>query len=244
MGIPLRRYCYLVLLLPFLYILIFLCSQLYYIVSNPVTSSQTKNFDEEFTLSLNRSSLSINVIRLFNHYQYSSNTNQLIQLNDCIFKRMSQIIYCIFSSKSIISDDYMYNAVTSRWNWKISCSLADGVIREFSANQIIPDNSKHSLVVEFPLFSLHFQDSLSILSDLITTQASNGVDLTLIIFKAAILLKHLGSFTQAIEYLEFLIDDPPEVRFTCAIPFAFIMPFKCICYIFVRVMVGLIYLHF
>ena len=58
-----------------------------------------------------------------------------------------------------------------------------------------------------------FQDSLSILSDLISAQASNGVDLTLIIFRAAILLKHMGSFPQAIEYLDFLVDDPPEVTY-------------------------------
>jgi tetratricopeptide (TPR) repeat protein len=54
-----------------------------------------------------------------------------------------------------------------------------------------------------------FQDSLTLLSDLITTQASNGVDLSYIIFKAAVLLKHIGENKQAIEYLEYLQEDPP-----------------------------------
>ncbi len=53
------------------------------------------------------------------------------------------------------------------------------------------------------------QDSLTLLSDLISAQASNGVDLSYIIFKAAVLLKHIGEHKQAIEYLEYLQDDPP-----------------------------------
>lgn len=54
-----------------------------------------------------------------------------------------------------------------------------------------------------------YQDSLALLSDLITDQAVE-VDLNYIIFKAAILLKHIGTnIDQAIEYLEFVMDDPP-----------------------------------
>lgn len=54
-----------------------------------------------------------------------------------------------------------------------------------------------------------FQDALAILSDLITAQAVE-VDLSHVIFKAAVVLKHIGSNNaQAIEYLEFLMDDPP-----------------------------------
>ena len=53
------------------------------------------------------------------------------------------------------------------------------------------------------------QDAISILSDLITAQASNGVDLSFIILRAAVLIKHMGGTDQAIEYLEFLQDDPP-----------------------------------
>jgi tetratricopeptide (TPR) repeat protein len=54
-----------------------------------------------------------------------------------------------------------------------------------------------------------FQASLALLSDLIAVQAMDGVDLSFIIFKAAILLKHVGQFKQSIEYLEFILDDPP-----------------------------------
>lgn len=54
-----------------------------------------------------------------------------------------------------------------------------------------------------------FEDALTLLSDLITIQASDGVDLSYIIFKAAILLRHIGHVKQSIEYLEFLQDDPP-----------------------------------
>lgn len=53
-------------------------------------------------------------------------------------------------------------------------------------------------------------DALAIYSELITVQAMDcGVEYTYIIFQAAILLKHIGQNAQAIEYLEFLIDDPP-----------------------------------
>lgn len=54
-----------------------------------------------------------------------------------------------------------------------------------------------------------YQDTLTILSDLITMQATDGVDLSYIIFKAAILLRHVGHVKQSIEYLEFVFDDPP-----------------------------------
>lgn len=53
-----------------------------------------------------------------------------------------------------------------------------------------------------------YQDALAILSDLITAQAMD-VDLTYVIFRAAVLLSHIGGYTQAIEYLEFLLDEPP-----------------------------------
>ena len=53
------------------------------------------------------------------------------------------------------------------------------------------------------------QEAVAILSELIALQAMDGVELTFIILKAAILLKHLGNHDQAIEYLEFLLDDPP-----------------------------------
>lgn len=54
-----------------------------------------------------------------------------------------------------------------------------------------------------------FQASLTILSELIAAQAIDKVDLSYIIFKAAILLKHVGQAKQSIEYLEFILDDPP-----------------------------------
>lgn len=57
-----------------------------------------------------------------------------------------------------------------------------------------------------------FQESLSILSDLITDQAMNeemGIDLSYIVFKASVLLQHTDNTKQSIEYLEFLLDDPP-----------------------------------
>ena len=54
-----------------------------------------------------------------------------------------------------------------------------------------------------------FQPALALLSDLIAIQATNQVDLSFIIFKAAVLLKHVGQPKQCIEYLEFIMDDPP-----------------------------------
>lgn len=54
-----------------------------------------------------------------------------------------------------------------------------------------------------------YTGALSLLSDLISQQAMDGVDLSYIILKAALLLKHIGQVKQALEYLEFLLDDPP-----------------------------------
>jgi tetratricopeptide (TPR) repeat protein len=53
------------------------------------------------------------------------------------------------------------------------------------------------------------QEAIALQSELIALQAMDGVDLTFIILKAAVILKHLGNHDQAIEYLEFLLDDPP-----------------------------------
>lgn len=53
-------------------------------------------------------------------------------------------------------------------------------------------------------------ESLAILSDLITAEADESVELAYIIFKAAVILKRLGQTGQALEYLEFLQDDPPR----------------------------------
>jgi hypothetical protein len=52
---------------------------------------------------------------------------------------------------------------------------------------------------------------LAILSDLIAVQAVDGVDLSYVILKAAVILKHLGpsKHKQCLEYLEYLLDDPP-----------------------------------
>ena len=53
-------------------------------------------------------------------------------------------------------------------------------------------------------------ESLGILSDLIAAQTPD-LDLTVVIFKAAVLLMYIGgNNVQAIEYLEFLTDEPPE----------------------------------
>jgi len=56
-----------------------------------------------------------------------------------------------------------------------------------------------------------FQDALTIFSELISEQATD-VDLSYVIFKAAVLLKQIGENKQAIEYLEFLQDDPPVTQ--------------------------------
>lgn len=54
------------------------------------------------------------------------------------------------------------------------------------------------------------KEALAIFSELITVQAMDaGMEYMCIIFHAAVLLKHIGQNAQAIEYLEFLIDDPP-----------------------------------
>lgn len=53
-----------------------------------------------------------------------------------------------------------------------------------------------------------YQEALALYSDLITMQAMD-VEITHIIMRAAVLLKHIGGYQQAIEYLEFLVDDPP-----------------------------------
>jgi tetratricopeptide (TPR) repeat protein len=54
-----------------------------------------------------------------------------------------------------------------------------------------------------------FQEALTLLSEIISEQATDGIDFSYVIFKAAVLLKQLGENKQAIEYLEFLQDDLP-----------------------------------
>jgi len=54
------------------------------------------------------------------------------------------------------------------------------------------------------------QEGLAVLSDLISAQAMDGVDLSYIIFKAAVLVKYLNGHNQAIEYLDYVVDEPPE----------------------------------
>ncbi len=57
------------------------------------------------------------------------------------------------------------------------------------------------------------QEALQVYSDLIAAQAMDtGVDLTFVIMKASLLLKHVGNHAQAVEYLEFLLDEPPETE--------------------------------
>jgi tetratricopeptide (TPR) repeat protein len=69
-----------------------------------------------------------------------------------------------------------------------------------------------------------FQDSLSLLSDLIAAQAVEGIDFNFVIFKAAVMLKHLGQHKQAIEYLEYIEDDPPvEAGYTKTHVLAFLI---------------------
>jgi hypothetical protein len=51
-------------------------------------------------------------------------------------------------------------------------------------------------------------EALALYSELIVAQSSH-VDLRLVIFRAAVLLKHIGSTAQAMEYLEYLTDEPP-----------------------------------
>mmetsp|Transcript_15218 Transcript_15218/g.25266 ORF Transcript_15218/g.25266 Transcript_15218/m.25266 type:complete len:601 (+) Transcript_15218:90-1892(+) len=55
-------------------------------------------------------------------------------------------------------------------------------------------------------------ESLALLSELITMEADTGVELAYIIFKAAVILEHMGETAQAIEYLEFLQEDPPTTE--------------------------------
>ena len=78
---------------------------------------------------------------------------------------------------------------------------------------VIPSTMKQQFLVDLANYRENlgrFQDSLSILSDLIAQQATD-IDLRLVIFRAAVLLMHMGgNNTQAIEYLEFLTDEPPE----------------------------------
>jgi hypothetical protein len=52
------------------------------------------------------------------------------------------------------------------------------------------------------------KEALGILSDLITLQATE-VDLSLIILRAAVVLKHMDINERAIEYLEYIVDEPP-----------------------------------
>jgi len=90
--------------------------------------------------------------------------------------------------------------------------LAD-VLKVLEATKDFGDPSMHQIVLfKIACVKEHvgmLQEAVAILSDLIAMQAMDGVDLTHIILKAAVLLKHLGNHDQAIEYLEFLLDDPP-----------------------------------
>ena len=52
------------------------------------------------------------------------------------------------------------------------------------------------------------QEALALYSELIVAQTEH-VSLDVVIFRAALLLKHIGSTAQAMEYFEFLTDEPP-----------------------------------
>ncbi len=53
-----------------------------------------------------------------------------------------------------------------------------------------------------------YQDALALLSDIITAP-NHDIDLTFVILRASVLLLHIGSYPQAIEYLQYLTDEPP-----------------------------------
>jgi len=111
------------------------------------------------------------------------------------------------SGRYVEKDSLRVNISTER-----SRLLAD-VLKVLEAMRDLGDPSMHQAILfKIACVKEHvgmLQEAVAILSDLIAMQAMDGVDLTHIILKAAVLLKHLGNHDQAIEYLEFLLDDPP-----------------------------------
>lgn len=82
-----------------------------------------------------------------------------------------------------------------------------------AVNTNLASNINHLMGLSAYLYECNgkFQESLSVLSDLIAAQAIEGVDLSYVILKAALLLKHIGTtkFKQCLEYLDYLLEDPP-----------------------------------
>lgn len=86
-------------------------------------------------------------------------------------------------------------------------SLANGSARSGPFQQRVM--AKLAYVKE--CLGLH-AESLALLSELITLEADDGVELNYIIFKAAVILEYMGESAQAVEYLEFLQEDPPTTE--------------------------------
>ncbi len=112
-----------------------------------------------------------------------------------------------YSNKAILKINYSQerkDILTEIWKLLTKLSQSVSTLEDANNSQII--SLKMAYVKECMGSN---QDSLSILSDLIASHAIESIDLSYVIFKAAIVLKHLGQSKQAIEYLEFLQDDPP-----------------------------------
>ena len=112
--------------------------------------------------------------------RYANKETLRINVGEARAKELSNILKLLKKIQKELKDDKLKNAVSFR----IACVQENvGMI----------------------------QEALQIYSDLIAAQAMDcGVDLTFVILKASILLKHVGNHPQAVEYLEFLLDEPPE----------------------------------
>lgn len=87
------------------------------------------------------------------------------------------------------------------------CSIMESILKTAEGSRSHLLLSRRAYVLEC---MGEFQTSLAALSELISIQANDGVDLSYVIFKAAIMLHHIGQLKQSVEYLEFILDDPPS----------------------------------
>eukprot|EP01038_Epipyxis_sp_PR26KG_P010461 gene10461-14052_t len=102
-------------------------------------------------------------------------------------------------------------------NFKNNINNTIQIINKSDSEPIMKIDDKYFLLLKYKLGLFYeltgkWQNSLLIMSELITKQESNNIiDLSMIIFKAAMLLKEFKLFNQSLEYLEYIIDDHPQL---------------------------------
>ena len=143
-----------------------------------------------------------------------SKFNETIRPRRNILNNIAIFILNVWKSErfdDLLSGRMRINLSTHRKNLLTSClELTEGIVTAAASSEIsAPSIDELKFRLAFVNESLGQQTAnLSNLSELIAGQTI-AVDLSFVIFKAAVVLKHIGNNEQAMEYLEFLADEPP-----------------------------------